>query len=121
MNPLFFSLLFLASCQIGYAQNTKNKPNVTFLYGNSFVERLQEDGTFEALLHVAEPNKRHKLRSFAYSGDEVGFRIRPEKFGEHSGLGLNIVKNLVEIHGGEITASNNEDKGARIEINFPKA
>ena len=46
---------------------------------------------------------------------------RPEKFGEHSGLGLNIVKNLVEIHGGEITASNNEDKGARIEINFPKA
>ena len=46
---------------------------------------------------------------------------RPEKFGEHSGLGLNIVKNLVEIHGGEITASNNKDKGARIEINFPKA
>ena len=86
MNPLFFSLLFLASCQIGYAQNTKNKPSVTFLYGNSFVERLQEDGTFEALLHVAEPNKRHKLRSFAYSGDEVGFRIRPEKFGEHLGF-----------------------------------
>ena len=46
---------------------------------------------------------------------------RPEKFGEHSGLGLNIVKNLVEIHGGEITASNNKDKGAKIEINFPKA
>ena len=46
---------------------------------------------------------------------------RPSNFGEHSGLGLNLVKNLVEIHGGEITASNNEDKGARIEINFPKA
>ena len=46
---------------------------------------------------------------------------RPDSFGEHSGLGLNIVKNLVEIHGGEITASNNDDKGARIEINFPKA
>ena len=27
---------------------------------------------------------------------------RPENFGEHSGLGLNIVKNLVEIHNGEI-------------------
>ena len=86
MKPLFFSLLFLAACQLGYAQNAKNKPSVTFLYGNSFVERLQEDGTFEALLHVAEPNKRHKLRSFAYSGDEVGFRIRPEKFGEHLGF-----------------------------------
>ena len=46
---------------------------------------------------------------------------RPEKFGEHSGLGLNIVKNLVELHNGEITASNNELKGARIEINFPEA
>ena len=46
---------------------------------------------------------------------------RPEKFGEHSGLGLNIVKNLVELHNGEITASNNELRGARIEINFPEA
>tara|TARA_S200000501_G_scaffold196958_1_gene185353 strand:- start:614 stop:2146 length:1533 start_codon:yes stop_codon:yes gene_type:complete len=46
---------------------------------------------------------------------------RPENFGEHSGLGLNIVKNLVEIHSGEINASNNKDKGARIEIIFPEA
>ena len=46
---------------------------------------------------------------------------RPEKFGEHSGLGLNIVKNLVELHGGIIVASNNPDKiGARVEISFPK-
>ena len=45
---------------------------------------------------------------------------RPEKFGEHSGLGLNIVKNLVELHNGQIRASNNEDKGAKIEITFPK-
>ena len=46
---------------------------------------------------------------------------RPEKFGEHSGLGLNIVKNLVEIHHGTISAKNNEDKGANVEIIFPKA
>ena len=45
---------------------------------------------------------------------------RPEKFGEHSGLGLNIVKNLVELHNGQIRASNNDDKGAKIEITFPK-
>ena len=45
---------------------------------------------------------------------------RPEKFGEHSGLGLNIVKNLVELHNGQIRASNNYDKGAKIEITFPK-
>ena len=45
---------------------------------------------------------------------------RPEKFGEHSGLGLSIVKNLVELHDGEIVASNRIDKeGAMIEIRFP--
>ena len=46
---------------------------------------------------------------------------RPEKFGEHSGLGLNIVKNLVELHNGEISATNNKKKGARIQIIFPEA
>ena len=45
---------------------------------------------------------------------------RPENFGEHSGLGLNIVKNLVDIHKGEIYASNNINVGAMIEIKFPK-
>ena len=45
---------------------------------------------------------------------------RPENFGEHSGLGLNIVKNLVQIHKGEIHASNSPKGGAMIEIKFPK-
>ena len=47
---------------------------------------------------------------------------RPDKFGEHSGLGLNIVKNLVDLHEGEITASNRDNNsGALIEIKFPSA
>jgi len=46
---------------------------------------------------------------------------RPEKFGEHSGLGLNIVKNIIELHGGSILASNQfgNKKGARVEILLP--
>ena len=47
---------------------------------------------------------------------------RPEKFGEHSGLGLNIVKNIIELHGGSITASNQstrDKRGARIEVLLP--
>ena len=46
---------------------------------------------------------------------------RPEKFGEHSGLGLNIVKNIIELHGGSIVASNqpSDKKGARIEVLLP--
>jgi len=47
---------------------------------------------------------------------------RPETFGEHSGLGLNIVKNLVDLHGATINASNNTtQKGANVEIIFPKS
>jgi two-component system sensor histidine kinase ChvG len=47
---------------------------------------------------------------------------RPERFGEHSGLGLNIVKNLVDLHDGEIVASNRLDtEGALMEIKFPSA
>ena len=46
---------------------------------------------------------------------------RPDKFGQHSGLGLNIVKNLVELHKASIIASNRIDKiGANLEITFPK-
>jgi len=46
---------------------------------------------------------------------------RPENFGEHSGLGLNIVKNIIEQHGGSIAASNlsGNNKGARIEVLLP--
>ena len=47
---------------------------------------------------------------------------RPDRFGQHSGLGLNIVKNLVELHNGSIKASNRLDqKGASMEITFPIA
>jgi len=46
---------------------------------------------------------------------------RPDKFGQHSGLGLNIVKNLVDLHNATIKASNRKDtKGASMEIVFPK-
>jgi two-component system sensor histidine kinase ChvG len=46
---------------------------------------------------------------------------RPDKFGQHSGLGLNIVKNLVDLHNATINASNREgQKGASMEIIFPK-
>jgi two-component system sensor histidine kinase ChvG len=46
---------------------------------------------------------------------------RPDKFGQHSGLGLNIVKNLVDLHNATIKASNRLDqKGASMEIKFPR-
>ena len=46
---------------------------------------------------------------------------RPKTFGEHSGLGLNIVKNIVELHKGTISASNRVNtNGAQIEVLLPK-
>ena len=46
---------------------------------------------------------------------------RPQNFGEHSGLGLNIVKNIIELHKGKIKAMNRIDKkGAQIEVFLPK-
>jgi two-component system sensor histidine kinase ChvG len=46
---------------------------------------------------------------------------RPKNFGEHSGLGLNIVKNIIELHKGKIKAINRRDvRGAQIEVILPK-
>ena len=46
---------------------------------------------------------------------------RPKSFGKHSGLGLNIVKNIVELHEGSISASNRLNKrGAQVEVLLPK-
>tara|TARA_B100001093_G_scaffold344675_1_gene329420 strand:- start:1303 stop:2835 length:1533 start_codon:yes stop_codon:yes gene_type:complete len=46
---------------------------------------------------------------------------RPKSFGKHSGLGLNIAKNIIELHKGKISASNRlNSKGAQIEVLIPK-
>jgi len=46
---------------------------------------------------------------------------RPKSFGKYSGLGLNIVKNIVELHKGTIAASNRiNTKGAQVEVLLPK-
>ena len=84
-------------------------------------------------LIVVELNKNDKSINLKVIDQGGGFREtdikkvfdrfysnRPENFGEHSGLGLNIVKNLVDIHKGEIIAFNNPQGGAIVEINFPK-
>ncbi|MEM7012367.1 MAG: GDSL-type esterase/lipase family protein [Verrucomicrobiota bacterium] len=53
------------------------------LYGGSFIERLQESGNFEAMVRYSNPDKKLEFRSLAWSGDEVGYRLRPERYVNH--------------------------------------
>ena len=81
------------------------------------VEKNQND---QVILRVIDQGQGFKEKKLTKIFDRF-YSNRPDKFGEHSGLGLNIVKNLVELHSGIIDASNNIDQGgARIEIVFPK-
>jgi two-component system sensor histidine kinase ChvG len=72
------------------------------------------------ILKVMDEGKGFKETSTKKIFDRF-YSNRPDNFGEHSGLGLNIVKNLVDLHGATINASNNiTQKGANVEITFPK-
>jgi len=46
------------------------------------VEQLQEEGSFETYLQLANAGKKIQFRSCAYTGDEIDFRIRASRFGE---------------------------------------
>ena len=72
------------------------------------------------ILKVTDEGKGFKETSTKKIFDRF-YSNRPDNFGEHSGLGLNIVKNLVDLHGATIYATNNiSQEGANVEIEFPK-
>ena len=80
-----------------------------------------KDKTKKIILRVIDQGQGFKEKSTNKIFDRF-YSNRPDKFGEHSGLGLNIVKNLVDLHGATIIASNNiGQKGANVQIIFPKA
>jgi len=84
------------------------------------VVEISKDQNGKVILKVIDKGQGFKEKKLNKIFDRF-YSNRPDKFGKHSGLGLNIVKNLVELHGGIIVASNNPDNiGARIEISFPR-
>ena len=81
---------------------------------------ISKDIEKKTILRVIDQGKGFKEKSTNKIFDRF-YSNRPDKFGEHSGLGLNIVKNLVDLHGATISASNNiNEKGANVKIIFPK-
>tara|TARA_B100000963_G_C22083571_1_gene433262 strand:- start:30 stop:530 length:501 start_codon:yes stop_codon:yes gene_type:complete len=124
-----------------YYENDKNEK----YYVNGIENRIEQivanlldnaisfsDDNAEVLVKVTKSNDNKVILNVIDEGE--GFKEkdtskifkrfysnRPNKFGQHSGLGLNIVKNLVDLHNAKISASNRKDqKGASMEIIFPK-
>lgn len=63
-------------------ETIKNE-GLTILYGNAMIQKLQEEGSFESYLQLADAGKKTQFRSCAYPGDTVDFRIRSSRFGLH--------------------------------------
>ena len=83
--------------------------------------QLEKLNNNQVLLKIIDEGKGFKEKDTSKIFKRF-YSNRPDKFGEHSGLGLNIVKNLVDLHGGKIVAANNNGKnGAKVEIFFPTA
>lgn len=59
------------------------KDDTVLFYGNSMVERLLEHGELEAMVQLAQPGKNLHFRSLAWTGDEVGNRLRAEGYAAH--------------------------------------
>ena len=93
--------------------------SISFSKNGSIVTVNLDENEEYVFLKVMDQGEGFKEKDIKKIFDRF-YSNRPENFGEHSGLGLNIVKNLVNIHKGEIYASNNINGGAMIEIKFPK-
>ena len=84
---LSFKKTILAGVLLGtltaLAADPAKAENNFLFYGNSLVEKLMEGGDLEACLQLAHPDASVVVRSLAWTGDEVGYRLRPEGYVEH--------------------------------------
>ncbi len=83
MPKIIFIILLGSLSQFAQAGLSLRKGDRILLYGTSFIERLQTHGLFEASLQLAHPEKNIECRSLAWTGDEVGYRLRPERYVNH--------------------------------------
>ena len=93
---------------------------ISFSQENQKIEISLEETSNNLILSVKDEGP-----GFAETSPQKIFKRfysnRPASFGKHSGLGLNIVKNIVQLHKGTIAASNRlNTKGAQVEVLLPK-
>jgi len=94
--------------------------SISFSQDNQKIEIGLEETSSNLLISVKDEGP-----GFAETSPQKIFKRfysnRPSSFGKHSGLGLNIVKNIVQLHKGTIAASNRlNTKGALVEVLLPK-
>ena len=94
--------------------------SISFSKENQKIEISLEETSSNLLVSVKDEGP-----GFAETSPQKIFKRfysnRPTSFGKHSGLGLNIVKNIVQLHKGTIAASNRLNaKGAQVEVLLPK-
>ena len=94
--------------------------SISFSQNNQKIEIILEETSTNVLMTIKDEGP-----GFSETSTQKIFKRfysnRPSSFGKHSGLGLNIVKNIVELHKGTIAASNRIDtKGALVEVLLPK-
>jgi two-component system sensor histidine kinase ChvG len=94
--------------------------SISFSQNNQTIEIALEETSNNVLMTIKDEGP-----GFSETSPQKIFKRfysnRPKSFGKHSGLGLNIVKNIVELHKGTIAASNRlNTKGAQVEVLLPK-
>ena len=94
--------------------------SISFSHDNQKIEISIEETTKNLVMTVKDEGP-----GFSETSPQKIFKRfysnRPKSFGKHSGLGLNIVKNIVELHKGTIAASNRlNSRGAQVEVLLPK-
>ena len=81
---LFLSLIWAWTTRGTLSAQISLKHDDTLVFhGNSLVERLLEQGELQAWIHLADTNRPLHFRSFAWTGDEVGHRLRAEGYADH--------------------------------------
>ena len=94
--------------------------SISFSQNNQKIEISLEETTSNVLMAIKDEGPGF-LETSTQKIFKRFYSNRPKNFGKHSGLGLNIVKNIVELHKGTIAASNRIDtKGALVEVLLPK-
>lgn len=65
------------------AQVPLGSGDTVVFHGNSMIGRMLEQGELQGLVHLSDPTKDVHFRSFAWTGDEVGHRLRAEGYADH--------------------------------------